>query len=1120
MLMRTISSKLVCPYLSFKLYIAKFNTLQCVGISMRKPPKLVFVSIFIVITLIGMSLSMITNSQNKDLLEEETKFFSHTNVNFEGYQEDSVYTYSTLSSGGWTQCVISEDTRVVCWGNNAQGKRGLGGGIGNASETPPGKAGPWVVGNLSGGMLEVSAGAWSTCSLKHNGEIWCWGGGEFGQLGTGTDVCLDNMVSTCNSATNYPPAKISLPLGKTAVSLSDANQGHFCAILDTGEGLCWGWNHAGQLGDGTECTGGSWDSNYNNPTPAGCNANNGRYTPVIVDDSNFPTNSSIISISTGMAHSCAIIDNNDLYCWGRNDGGQLGIGSTDTGDFPTPQYVDSGVVAVATGNEHSCALYNNQMVKCWGKNDQGQLGTGNLYYQNSPTAINLSSNIALISLETAYNLNCVISEDNTPYCWGANQWGQLGNYDPNDSRQESPLTVEDNLSVIAISLNGDTVCGIKTDSNSTSHNHRDVFCRGQSFKGQMGDGFWNQSWTDYNENNINLTSDYIGPQSYQGLGGIHISERDIDSDSMIAILDNLPYGCPDGSYDPNYDGTCVDADIGHYSTNSLYHSQNQCDYGTYQPNSGQPSCNDASPGYFVNSLAASSQQVCPIGTYQPNQGQTSCINSSPGYVPNLNSTDQVMCANGYYQPSSGQASCIPSSPGNYVPNEGSLTQIGCQPGTYQPNFGASSCIDASLGHFVADSNATIQEACSPGTYQSEFGSTSCIIASPGYYVDYSGAPSETACNIGTYNPQPGSVSASDCIVADPGNYVDYDGASTQMACPTGTYNENSNSITSDDCLSADPGYYVENVGSSEQTPCDIGYYQPSSGQTSCSESPSGTYVPNAASDSVIECSEGTYQPNPGQGGCLDTDEGYFTPAPRASTQTPCLVGSYQPETGSTACIQSDSGYHVPSEGQATQTICPAGTYQPQTGSSDCLVTNPGQYTSEGAISPSPCLEGSYQSESGQSGCVLADAGYYSSDISSTEQISCQPGEYQPLTGQSSCISASRGHYVDSAAATEETPCEIGSYQPSMSSTECILASTNYYVSSPGMAGQIACPSGESQPLTGQSSCNVVLEDSGIPTIALIGGAAIVALLVVGVLMKSKPKQQVKSGKKRKKVKKK
>ena len=146
----------------------------------------------------------------------------------------------------------------------------------------------------------------------------------------------------------------------------------------------------------------------------------------------------MISISTGMSHSCGIIDTKDLFCWGSNSYGQLGIGSVYTGTFTTPQYVDSGVVAVATGNEHSCALYETQIVKCWGKNDQGQLGTGNLVDQNAPTPINLSSNIALISLESAYNLNCAISEDNIPYCWGANQWGQLVNYDEGDSRQESP----------------------------------------------------------------------------------------------------------------------------------------------------------------------------------------------------------------------------------------------------------------------------------------------------------------------------------------------------------------------------------------------------------------------------------------------------------------------------------------------------------------------------------------------------------------------------------------------------------------------------------------------------------------------------------------------------------
>ena len=1095
---------------------------------MRSSSKSIFVSILIVITLLGMSLSAIPVNQNKELEKEETKFFSHTNVNFEGYQEDSVYSYSTLTSGGYTQCIITEDQRVVCWGSNDQGKRGLGGGTDNASLTPQGKAGPWLVGNLSAGMVEVSTGAWSTCSLKETGEIWCWGGGQYGQLGTGSDACQGYPgAEACTGATNHPPVEVSLPVNRTAVSLSDANQGHFCAILDNGDGICWGWNNQGQLGDGTVCTGGNYWYDASNPTPAGCNPNNGRYTPAVIDDSNFPVDSSFISISTGFHHSCGIIDNNDLYCWGQNNNGQLGIGLAGNNNYPTPQFVDSNVIAVGTGDQHSCALYMNQNVKCWGANNNGQLGSGNNYLYSSPSLINLSTNIRLISLETAYNSACVISEDFVPYCWGSNSFSQLGN-DGTDNSQENPLLFwnpdydfEDNTTT-AMSINGEMVCQIiGQSSDNSTHNHRDLFCNGQAWRGQVGDGSWNQTWSDWNYNFVNLSSDNVGPLSYQGAGGVHIPERDIDNDSTIGILDNLPNGCPDGSYDSNYDGSCVPADAGYFSTNIMYNEQLPCDLGTYQPNSGQSSCIDSSPGHFVDATSSTSQQNCPSGTYQPNSGQSSCIDASPGYEINLDYTAQIICSYGYYQPDSGQQNCIPSSSGYHVPNLGSLIQIGCEPGTYQPNFGASSCIDASLGYFVEGSNATMQEACSPGTYQPNFGSTFCVIASPGHYVDAFGSSLEEACSEGTYNPSSGSSDISDCLIADPGNYVDYEGASTQFECPMGTYNPNSNSITSNDCLSADSGYYIENTGSSEQTPCDLGYYQPSTGQTFCLESSSGTYVPNTGSSSVMDCLEGTYQPDSGQDGCLDTDAGYFTSADRASSQTPCLAGSYQSEIGSTSCIQSDSGYHVPTEGQAMQTICPAGQYQPQAGSTECLITNPGEYSSAGAISPSPCLAGSYQSESGQSGCVLADAGFYSSDVSSTEQSSCQPGEYQPLTGQSSCTSAARGHYVDSVASTEQTPCDIGSYQPFMASTECVLSSINNFVASPGMVAQTACPSGESQPLTGQSSCNVDSEDSEIPTFALIGGIVAVALVIMGVLMRPGSKPQAKnSGKKRRKMKKK
>lgn len=1097
---------------------------------MSMPSKSMFVSIFIVITLLGMSLSAMPNNENKELEEEQTKFFSHSNVNFAGYQEDSVYSYSTLSSGGYSQCVITEDERVVCWGSNENGKRGLGGGIGGEETTPYNRAVPWLVQNLAGGMVEVSTGGWSTCSLEDTGQIWCWGGGQYGQLGTAIDVCQDDGSTTCNMYTNHPPSTILLPSGKTAVSLSDANQGHYCAILDTGEGLCWGYNEHGELGDGTVCTGGNWQSGSSNPTPAGCNANNGRYIPQIVDDSNFPTNSSFISISTGFHHTCGIIDNNDLYCWGRNDDGQLGIGSIADVNYPLPQLVDSNVIAVGTGDDHTCALYQSQIVKCWGANYDSQLGTGNNFWYNEPTTINLSTNIPIISLEVAYKNTCAISEELVPYCWGANWWGQTGNGGGDNTHQSNPLAIGVNTAlidfgerpnVIATSINGNTLCIIHAGQNNSSHSLGDVVCGGQAYRGQMGDGNWNNSWSDVNLSHVNLSSDYIGPSSYYGAGGIHISERDIDSDSVIGILDNLPNGCPDGSFDPYYDGSCVTSDAGYFSTNIMYHSQNPCDLGTYQPNSGQSSCIDSSPGHFVDATASLSQQNCQSGTYQPNAGQSSCIDASPGHEINLDSTSQELCSVGYYQPDFGQQNCIPSSPGYSVANLGSSTQDGCDPGTYQPNFASSSCIEASLGHYVENENATAQLSCTPGTYQPNYASTSCLTAEPGHWVENYGSSQTQSCPLGTYGTSLGAIGIETCISADPGYYVDSTGASIQLECIAGTYNPVIGAISSADCLAADAGNYVGSSGSSEQTPCDLGTYQPNSGQIFCLESSSGTYVSNTGSSSVSDCLEGTYQPNSGQSECIDTSPGYFTSSVRASVQTPCLAGSYQPNSGSVTCLQADAGYHVPIEGQNMQTICPAGQYQPQPSSTECLITNPGEYSSEGSTSPSPCLAGSYQSDSGQSGCILADAGYYSSEISSIEQTSCQPGEYQPLTGQSSCISAARGHYVDSTAATEETPCDVGSYQPFMSSTECMLASTNNFVGSPGMASQTVCPSGESQPLTGQSSCNVNPEDSGIPTFALIGGVAAVALVIMGVLMRpgSKP-QAKKSGKKRRKMKKK
>ncbi len=1079
----------------------------------------------IVFTLLGMSLSaMPISNQSIELEDNELNLFSHSNINFEGYQEDSVYSYSTLSSGGYSQCIITEDFEVVCWGSNEQGKRGLGGSIGDDQATPEGQAGPWLVQNLAsrGNMIEVSTGGWSTCALNDIGEIWCWGGGEYGQLGSGADVCQESGGLTCWYASNHPPIQVFLPNGKTAVSLSDANQGHFCAILNTGEGLCWGWHGHGQLGDGTVCTGGSEYSSENNPSPIGCNSFNGRYIPVIIDESNFPTNSSFISISTGFQHTCGIIDNNDLYCWGRNDDGQLGIGSIADVNYPLPQFVASNVIAVGTGDDHTCALYQSQIVKCWGANYDSQLGTGNNFWFSSPTAINLSANIPIISLEVAYKNTCAISEQLVPYCWGANWWGQTGNGGGDNTHQSNPLAIGVNSAlidfgetpnVIATSINGNTLCIIHADQNNSSHSLGDVVCGGQAYRGQMGDGNWNNSWSDVNLSHVNLSSDNIGPSSYNGAGGIHISERDIDSDSVIGILDNLPNGCPDGSYDPNYNGSCVITDAGHYSTNLLYHSQVPCDVGTYQPNSEQSSCIESSPGNFVAGIGASSQQSCPSGTYQPSYFQSACIDVSPGHESNFESTAQIMCDIGYYQPNTGVENCIASSPGNYVPNTGATIQRECNPGTYQPNYGSPSCIDASIGHFVQNNNSVSQDGCSPGNYQPDTGQTSCIDANPGYFVTDYYSSIQTACDLGTYHNMMGSVQESDCQSSDPGHYVDSIGSSSQTECLPGSYNPNSGSITSSDCIVADIGHIVENPASSEQSPCEAGYYQPATGQIFCLEALSGSYVSDIGANAEENCSPGNYQPERGQSECLEADLGHYVSAPRASSQTPCAAGSYQSETGAISCIYSDVGYHVPTEGQSMQVICPAGQYQPQPASSECFTTNPGTYSSPGSTSPSPCLAGSYQAESGQSGCTLADPGYFSDGISSIAQVACEEGTYQSLSGQDSCQSADRGYYVDTSTATEQLPCYPGSYQSSMESTSCVLASEGYFVSDAGMSSQTRCPSGESQPNIGQTECIIDPKESN-SMILIAGGVGAVILVGLAVLKRPGSKPKARKGAKR------
>ena len=106
-------------------------------------------------------------------------------------------------------------------------------------------------------------------------------------------------------------------------------------------------------------------------------------------NANLGTDRTAVSVSGGSSHNCAILDNGGLKCWGSNLYGQLGIGTTD--EVTTPQEVNLGTgrtaISVAVGDSHTCAIIDDGSLKCWGRNNYAQIGTGTLVDVNTYSAI-------------------------------------------------------------------------------------------------------------------------------------------------------------------------------------------------------------------------------------------------------------------------------------------------------------------------------------------------------------------------------------------------------------------------------------------------------------------------------------------------------------------------------------------------------------------------------------------------------------------------------------------------------------------------------------------------------------------------------------------------------------
>ena len=244
----------------------------------------------------------------------------------------------------------------------------------------------------------------NTCALLSDGTAACWGNNGWGQLGDGTTTSSNTPVAVTMSGA----------LTNKTVSTITTSYSHTCAVLSDGTAACWGANHSGQLGNGTTTS---------------------STTPVAVAMSGALTNKTLTTITAGDSYTCAVLSDGTAACWGNNESGQLGDGTTTNSTTPVAVTMSGAltgktVTTITAGNSHTCAVTSDGTVACWGNNGWGQLGDGTTTSSTTPVAVTMSGALAgktVNNITAGYPHTCAVTSDGTVACWGYNYSGQLGN---------------------------------------------------------------------------------------------------------------------------------------------------------------------------------------------------------------------------------------------------------------------------------------------------------------------------------------------------------------------------------------------------------------------------------------------------------------------------------------------------------------------------------------------------------------------------------------------------------------------------------------------------------------------------------------------------------------------
>lgn len=320
-------------------------------------------------------------------------------------------TIKQISVGPGHTCVIASDNKPYCWGNNYNGQLGNGSAGASIEYSPVAVD---MTGVLAGKLIkQLNTEEYSSCVIASDNKVYCWG---FGYLGNGIDYPNTNQWATSPVAVNWN----GVLSGKTAKYLTTSTYVS-CIIANDNKAYCWGYNGSGQLGDGTS---------------------NDSLVPVAVDASGALAGKNIETIIAGGLATFALTTDGKVYSWGSNWHGTMGINDLQLDNLPPTEIYMGGELSGKTikalsssiVENYSCVIASDDKAYCWGTNNYGNLGTNisplTTQYELAPKAVYTGGVLAgkiikSLSIERI-GTTCVTSSENNAYCWGNNNYGQVG----------------------------------------------------------------------------------------------------------------------------------------------------------------------------------------------------------------------------------------------------------------------------------------------------------------------------------------------------------------------------------------------------------------------------------------------------------------------------------------------------------------------------------------------------------------------------------------------------------------------------------------------------------------------------------------------------------------------